>query len=168
MKINNKEEQICIIMCTCEGAFFLEQQLGSLKKQSYKALEMLICDDNSTDETTDILKKFSKTAPFEVKLYQNKKRLGAVQNFSQAMSLCRGKYIALGNQDDIWLSGRLELTLQAMKEVEEKFGSQLPLLFHTDHAVIDKEGKVIAPTVIKSLKIMPPNNELFINRELAR
>jgi len=153
MKLQIEEKTISIALCTYEGAFFLEQQLDSLKKQSISFLELVICDDASTDATASIIKAFSKMAPFPVRIYRNEKQIGAVQNFSRAISLCQGKYIALCDQDDIWFPDKLAITFQAMKEAEEKFGSQFPLLVHSDLTVIDTAGKVIVPSFMKLRRI---------------
>ena len=182
MKFKIEDKNMSIALCTCEGALFLEQQLDSLKKQSVELLELVISDDASTDKTVAIIKACSKTVPFTIRFYQNEKRLGAVKNYSQAIRVCKSDYIALCDQDDIWLPNKLELTLKAMKEAEAEFGRHLPLLVHTDLAVIDAGGKKIAPSFIKLRRINPyddkplprllaqnfvTGNTVLINRPLA-
>lgn len=95
-------------MCTYNGADYLQEQLGSIMGQTCLPDELVICDDESTDTTLDILDKFSKSVPFQVKIYANKKRLGSTKNFEKAINLCKGDIIFLSDQDDVWVPYKLE------------------------------------------------------------
>ena len=153
-KTNHKVcSDISIALCTCEGSFFLPEQLESLMEQSLLPGELVVSDDASTDGTVQLLEAFTEKAPFEVKLVQNETRLGAVQNFNQALGLCRGRYVALCDQDDTWLPGRLESSLQAMEEAEKQWGSKMPLLVHSDLKVVDAGGEVVNSSFMKMRKI---------------
>jgi glycosyltransferase involved in cell wall biosynthesis len=182
MKNDLIDNSISVAMCTFEGSKFLEKQLESIAKQSIRPEELIICDDGSTDSTHAIVEGFSQRGFFPTKLFRNEVRLRVVQNFTQAISLCASNYIALSDQDDIWLPNRLELTLQAMKEAEKEFGTALPLIVHSDLSVIDAGGKTIAPSFmslrrIKHYEDVPlPNlmmqnfvtgSTILINRSLA-
>ena len=53
-----KNFKIAILMATYNGELFLNEQLDSIKKQTYKNWELWVSDDGSSDNTLDILKKF--------------------------------------------------------------------------------------------------------------
>ena len=54
--------EVTILMCTYNGAHFLEKQLLSIERQSYRNWRLVACDDGSTDQTREILSEFdSKT-----------------------------------------------------------------------------------------------------------
>ena len=89
-------------MCTFNGAAWVEQQLESIAAQERLPDELVICDDQSSDGTLELLKKFAAAAPFPVRILSNDIRLGVAGNFSQAISLCGGDFIALADQDDRW------------------------------------------------------------------
>ncbi len=93
---------VSIALATYNGEEFLESQLESLVEQDYPNLEIVICDDCSTDNTIKIIKNFINYFPDKIKLLVNNKNLGFVYNFEKAISLCNGDYIALSDQDDIW------------------------------------------------------------------
>jgi glycosyltransferase involved in cell wall biosynthesis len=150
---------ISIGLCSHQGANYLYEQLESITNQNLLPMEVVICDDASSDLTIKIIKNFSKRASCSYRLYQNEKCLGTLQNFSKVISLCKADYIALCDQDDIWLSDKLAITFQAMKEAEEKFGSLLPLLIHTDLAIIDAGGKVIASSFMRLRRLRPRDDE---------
>lgn len=96
-------------MATYNGARYIAEQLDSLARQTLKPFELVITDDGSTDQTLYLVEAFAKTAPFPVKIFSNRMRLGYADNFLRASSLCVGDLIAFCDQDDVWLDTKLEL-----------------------------------------------------------
>lgn len=102
---------VSIAMCTYNGERFLRKQLDSLINQNHRPLEIIIVDDGSTDTTCSIIQEYANQNSF-IHFYQNKQNLGYVKNFEKALSLCSGDYIALCDQDDIWLPEKLSTQLE--------------------------------------------------------
>lgn len=103
---------ISVAMCTYNGERFLEEQLRSIAGQTTLPSELVICDDCSVDSTVEIVKKFAQSAPFEVNLIENAENIGATKkgitrNFEKAVGLCKGQFIALCDQDDVWFPEKL-------------------------------------------------------------
>lgn len=98
---------ISVALCTYNGERFLEKQLTSLTVQSRVPSELVVCDDGSSDNTLSIIERFARTAPYPVRVHRNQDNLGSTKNFEQAIRLCTGSLIALCDQDDIWLPGKL-------------------------------------------------------------
>ena len=78
--------KISIAMTTFNGSKYLHQQLSSFLIQDYLPDELIICDDGSSDNTMEILKEFSESAPFSVKIFKNKTNLGFTKNFEKILS----------------------------------------------------------------------------------
>lgn len=110
--------QVSVAMATYNGERFLKEQLESLARQTLLPLELVACDDGSTDATLDILRRFEVVAPFLVRVYQNENRLGHGRNFLRAASLCSGELIAFSDQDDVWLEEKLERCSAAILDTE--------------------------------------------------
>ena len=98
--------KISICLCTYNGSKYLIQQLESLKNQTLKADEIVVCDDGSTDNTIQILKQYEDI--LKIKLFINNSSLGVTKNFEKAISLCTGDIIFLCDQDDIWENNKIE------------------------------------------------------------
>lgn len=100
-------------MATYNGAKYIKEQIDSILNQTIQDFELVICDDCSTDNTIKILQEYAQIdSRFHV--YLNEKNLGFKKNFEKAISLCKGEYIALSDQDDIWEPNHLELLLDAI------------------------------------------------------
>ena len=126
--------KISVAMCTYNGADFLPAQLESILAQSRKPDQIVICDDGSTDETRAVLQKFEKQSPDLILLRFNKKNLGSIKNFEQAIGLCNGEVIALSDQDDVWRPDKLQL-------VEQAFKKQSTALVFSDAELVDENLK---------------------------
>lgn len=119
---------VSIAMCTYNGERFLKEQLESILNQTYKNIELIITDDCSKDTTVEIIKEYQKSDS-RIKLYQNENNLGFVKNFEKAISLCKGEYITLSDQDDIW---KLEKIETYVNEIGEN------MLIYSDAELIDQ------------------------------
>lgn len=109
---------ISVVMATYNGGRFISEQLESLASQIRLPAELIVSDDASTDDTVEIVKAFTKTAPFPVKLVENRQRLGYGGNFINATRLATGAFISFCDQDDIWLPDKLEESLKAIAEFD--------------------------------------------------
>jgi glycosyltransferase involved in cell wall biosynthesis len=105
--------RVSIAMAAYNGAKYLNEQLDSFQCQTRRPDELVVCDDGSTDATHEILEKYQRHAPFEVRIHRNKKNLGYARNFEIALSLCVGDIIFLSDQDDVWFRTKLERIGQA-------------------------------------------------------
>lgn len=106
MEMKEEEPLISIALCTYNGETYLEEQLFSITRQSYKNIELIIVDDCSSDGTISLIEKHC-LQDSRIKLYQNEKNLGFNSNFRKAISLCSAEYIAIADQDDIWAADKL-------------------------------------------------------------
>lgn len=101
---------ISIAMTTYNGEKYLKEQLDSILNQTYTDYELIICDDCSSDSTIAILKDYA-VKDNRIKVFYNEMNLGFKKNFQKAISICRGDYVALCDQDDIWTPDHLEILL---------------------------------------------------------
>lgn len=125
-------DKISIAMCTYNGERYLRDQLASIAGQTRPPDELVVCDDQSTDTTCEIVTGFTASAPFPVHLHVNKQNLGSIKNFERAIGLCEGDIIALSDQDDVWLPEKL-------RRIENCFlrRPEVGLVF-TDAEVVDE------------------------------
>lgn len=143
---------ISIAMCTCNGEYFLREQLESIAAQSMQPFELVVCDDRSEDSTLTCLYDFAGRAGFSVRIFENERRLGFADNFFNAARLCRGEWIAFCDQDDIWLPGKLEAAKRAI-EANDEVGLILQNSFIC-RSDLSHDGKIF-PDKIKPGKYPP-------------
>lgn len=116
MKVVNEQKKISIAIATYNGGKYLREQLESLYSQTRIPNEVVVCDDNSIDNTVEILEEYKQRKG--LKYYVNNPGLGVNKNFEKAIRLCTGDYIAICDQDDVWMPQKIEVSLRKLQEIE--------------------------------------------------
>lgn len=106
--------KISIALCTYNGEKYISEQIQSILEQTERVDEIVICDDLSSDKTKDILTKLAAENSI-IKLFFNEHNLGFIKNFEQAISLCNGDVIFLSDQDDIWMTNKVEKMMKIFR-----------------------------------------------------
>lgn len=174
---------LTILMATYNGGKFIEAQLDSLRAQSYADWRLWIRDDGSVDDTVEIARRYAAQDERIRLLPSDGRRLGAAMSFFELIErfAATSAYLMFCDQDDVWKSDKITVTLARMREMEQRFGAQTPILVHTDLSVVDRELNVIAPSFwryqglgpkIRSLnRLLVQNNvtgcTAMVNRALA-
>jgi len=134
-----KEETVDILLATCNGFSFIASQLDSILFQTHKQIHLIIRDDVSDDSTRKILETYAQRFPDMITLIPADRRLGINGNFSCLMEHSTAPYIMFADQDDLWDHGKVSKTLEKMKELENCYSVDMPLLVHTDLKVVDRD-----------------------------
>lgn len=142
---------ITIIMAVYNGQEYIREQLESLKDQTYTEWRLVIRDDRSSDKTAEIVKKFSDEVEQEVIFKVNEKTSGSAKNnFALLINDAKeSDYVMFCDQDDIWKKDKIEITFNKMKQAEERYGRDFPLLVHGDVEVIDENGNINADSMFE-------------------
>src|SRR4051794_8903703 len=95
------DKLVSVVMCTYNGALYVQEQLESIMQQTYSNLELIVFDDASTDDTFEIIQGLANKDP-RLAVHRNENNVGYNVNFSRACEAAKGYYIAISDQDDIW------------------------------------------------------------------
>lgn len=148
-----------VALCTYNGAKYIEKQIRSLLEQSVPVDEIIICDDGSKDRTVDIIRQIQlESKGICINLFQNSSNLGVCANFDKATKLCKGDIIFLADQDDIWMSNKVECISQYFYNHPEKN------VVYTDGYRIDENDVLINGATIFAGFGMSD----FTNRDLSQ
>lgn len=108
--------RLSIAMTVYNGGRYLPEQLESIARQCRAPDELVISYDRSTDDTLEIIERFSSRVPFPVRIHVNENRVGIGKGFEQAIGLCSGEIIFLSDCDDVWYANKLQ-------RIEEMFST---------------------------------------------
>lgn len=155
---------IDILLATYNGEKFIKEQIDSLFSQSLTDWHLYINDDNSTDNTFEILKEYQGKYPDKITLSKSSSPLGAKGNFFKLIEFSKSEYIMFCDQDDVWHSDKIEKTFKKMLETENG-NTDVPVLVHTDLCVVDENLNTINPSYFKLSRI---KNETALNRAIVQ
>lgn len=145
---------VAILLATYNSEKYLEIQLNSIFAQTYKEWILYVRDDGSTDNTIEILKKYSSSSGKIVLIEDKVKHKGAKNSFLYLLENVQADYYMFCDHDDYWLPNKIEISLQSVGEKEKKFPNK-PICLYTDAIVVDSNYKILAKSLWKSSKIKP-------------
>lgn len=92
----------------------LAESLDSLLAQTFTDWELVMCDDDSGDDTHKIAEAYQKAHPDKIRLIKNKRNIGLNRTLNRCLELADGEYIARQDGDDISFPERFEKEVQAL------------------------------------------------------
>lgn len=147
---------ISVAMCTRNGAQHVAQQVQSILNQRPAPSELVVGDDASTDDTIAVIERefaaaraADTTLATTLTVIRREVPLGVTANFAATLEACGGELIALSDQDDVWMPGKLA-TLAAAFSADAAL-----LLVHTDARLVDADGTPLGLTLLEALEATP-------------
>jgi glycosyltransferase involved in cell wall biosynthesis len=104
---------ISVVLCTYNGAKYIEAQLASILAQTYAVAEIIVVDDVSSDDTMAVVERAA-ARDSRISLSQNTFNIGFTSNFESALQMAKHDYIAISDQDDIWQEQKIEKMMAAI------------------------------------------------------
>lgn len=144
---------ISVAMCTYNGAKYISEQITSIASQTLLPAEIVISDDASSDGTVALLKQTwdrltiqnQELSKIRFIVLGNKSSLGVTANFEQAIAQTTKPIIFLSDQDDLWMSNRVEVQSACIRDgADFVFG---------DAQLIDAGGKFLGVRLFEALEL---------------
>ena len=104
---------VSIIMPTYNCGRFIHESIDSVLAQTYTNWELIIVDDCSTDNTSEVVASFDDP---RIHYLQNEQNEGAAITRNRALREAQGRYIAFLDSDDVWMPDKLEQQIAFMQQ----------------------------------------------------
>ena len=104
---------ISVIMPVYNGGFTIRQAVESVFCQNIP-LELLVIDDGSTDQTSEVLSVYRNRPDFHY--LKNPHNIGAAASRNRGVQEAHGQYVAFLDADDWWENGKLQIQLDTLHE----------------------------------------------------
>ena len=151
---------VSIITPVYNGQDFLDRSIKSVLAQTYENWELLLIDDGSSDNSVQIIKYYLEDN--RIKLLRNESNSGIPTTRNKGIENSTGEFIALLDQDDEWLTHKLEKQVNKFLEIDDSFGliySNVEV--RTDQGILADQKKEIEPEAS-----IQSNLELMLSRNL--
>lgn len=113
--------KVSVIILTFNHEKFIFETLSSIESQDIDSVQVVVGDDASSDNTNEIIERFSKDSKFDYVKFYNKNNIGISENFNQCLRACTGKYIMLLGGDDVFLYGKIRKQYEYMEYNQNVF-----------------------------------------------
>ena len=142
-----KEFSFSIIVPSFNAANTLPETLESIVPQLSEHDEIIVVDDGSTDETSDVMEEWRSS---RIRYVRQRNSGGPASPRNHGIREAKGSLIALFDSDDIMLPGKLDAARQAFSHHPDA-----GLLF-TNFSTIDESGDVLTPRFLDSYTFTAP------------
>lgn len=127
--------KVSVIIPTHNAATFIAETIRSALAQTLKAIEIIVVDDASTDNTTSIVQDIA-AADQRIMLISMSQNQGVAVARNTGVIQATGQYVAFLDADDLWLPNKLALQVAYMDEHHAKLG-------YGNYALMDVQGNPV-------------------------
>lgn len=127
--------RVSVITPVYNAEKYIDKTLESIFSQTYGDIEIILVDDCSKDNSSQIITKYKKSHP-ELIYYVQSKNMGAGIARNKALELASGQYVAFLDSDDLWLPQKTERQISLMRKRNSPFS-------YTAIEMMDGEGMTI-------------------------
>lgn len=111
--------RISVIVVTYNHEKYIGECLESLLAQTLMPVEIVICDDHSTENTWSIISEYKEKYPDLIKPYRHEQNIGMVKNSQFGRKMYSGELVSVIEGDDRWLSRKLECEWNVLRNSPE-------------------------------------------------
>jgi succinoglycan biosynthesis protein ExoO len=165
--------KVSVITPAYKAARYIGQAIESVQAQTLTDWEMIIVDDASPDETTQVVQRYLDDP--RIQLLQNEQNMGAGYTRNRALDAAQGEWIAVLDADDWYAPQRLEKLVRFAEEWGVEMAADLLVRVQDDGTVLDirwstygtnpKKPRVY--TAAEVIKVHPAFQPIVTRRFLA-
>ena len=163
---------VSIIIPTFNRAALLRRALESLTLQTFIDFEVLVCDDGSSDNTSEVIPEFSRRLTINYNIGANSG--GPARPRNRGIGLARGRYIAFLDSDDWWLPEKLMVSVRHLDAGSDIVFHDLWYVSPRGHRMFRKRiksyqpnrARVCADLLIKGNAL--PTSSVVVRSEILR
>ena len=126
---------VSIILPYFDKKEFIKETINSILNQTYQNFEIIIIDDELSDNSKEILDKVKNLDP-RIIILKNLKNMGAGYSRNEGIKIAKGEFLAFCDCDDLWDQNKLNKQLKFMKSFNI-------CATHTSYNIINSFGKTL-------------------------
>ena len=158
--MQGKSVTCTVLLCTYNGAGYLEHQLRSLADQTVEVINVHVSDDGSIDQTMEILHRWKREWTKGEFVVGNGPRQGFAENFrSLVLRVPQSDFYAFCDQDDFWHPDKLESALRRLAP-----SADVAALYGSRSVLVDGDGE---PFGLSPMFPRPPSFNNALVQSLA-
>lgn len=109
-----------IIIANFNNSVFIEECINSIKSQTYKNIETIFFDDNSSDNSLEIIKKYENVKIIENKIHTKFGSLNQINAFKKCLEQSSGDIIFFLDSDDYFHKDKIEKVINFFEKNDDK------------------------------------------------
>jgi len=141
--------KVSIILPTYNGAKYIRESIDSCLNQTYENIELIIVDDGSVDETSEIIKSYKDK---RIKYIRHKQNRGISHALNTGFKNATGEYLTWSSDDNFYASEAIECMVNALNKHDKIH------FIYTNFYKIDEEKYITGRRKVGSVKKLNRKN----------
>jgi UDP-D-galactose:(glucosyl)LPS alpha-1,6-D-galactosyltransferase len=137
----NPGRLISVLIPTYNRPNYFIQALESAINQTFKNIEIIVCDNSQNNETKEIIEPYLKEN-INLRYYKNEENLGMVGNMRKCLHYAHGELIAFLLDDDMWAPTKLEKIAPWFNDEKVQYVTSPKLIINENNEGINVENKI--------------------------
>ena len=108
-----RPQTLSVVMPNFNHGRFIDQSLRAILEQSFRALEVVVVDDGSGDDSVEIVSRLCRQHP-ALRLLRNSRNRGVCYSIKRGLQACSGEYVYCTSADDLVLPGFFEKSMRLL------------------------------------------------------
>lgn len=133
-------QRISVIMGLYNCAPTLSEALDSLLSQTYQGFKVIMCDDDSTDNTYEIASKYVERYPGKFILIKNERNMKLAATLNHCLEYADTEYVARMDGDDLCDPSRFEKQIKFLDENPEYTHVSSAMKYFDENGFYGKSG----------------------------
>jgi glycosyltransferase involved in cell wall biosynthesis len=131
--------EILVSLCipTFNGSGFIRQTIQSCISQTHRNIEIIVSDDQSSDDTIPIIRSFDDD---RIVILPAQERSNPASNWNRTINAARGEFIKILGQDDLLYPNCIEIELEALLN---SYGFNPSFCFSSRSIIDDSSREII-------------------------
>ncbi|MFL9834774.1 glycosyltransferase family 2 protein [Chryseobacterium terrae] len=154
------------ILCLCYNQEkFIRESLESIKAQTYKNFEIIICDDFSKDHSVEVIKSWiSENEDLKIKFVEHIKNEGITKTINELFKLSQGKYLQILALDDLLEKNKLERHVAILEDSSDEYA----MVFSDAHLMNDESKRYQNKFIARHLSYLSLQSQNFYEMLLVK
>lgn len=150
--MSNFQPVVSVLVPVYNQEKFIGATLESVIKQTYSNWELLVVDDNSADNSWEIIQQYARKDP-RIKIFRNATNVGLVSNWKFLIDRAEGDCLAFLEGDDIYLPENLAAKIEIFAKFPEVE------MVYNNFQVVDENGEALISDFYKKLNVRTYKNQ---------
>ncbi len=159
--------KISVIIPIYNREKFITETLKSVENQLLQPSEVILVDDNSTDNSVKVLEAFAKESKLPITILQNERKKGQSGATNYGIEKASGNFIALLDSDDLWTPMHLQQLFSALNTFPQAQIAFSEIELFGDAKDVLNTGKLfnIAVSRCLNLAFTPVEKDVWLSNE---
>ena len=152
-----------ILISNFNKSKYVKRCLESLISQTYKNLEIIFSDNNSSDNSLEIVSKFNHVKILKTDRKTDFPALNQIDVINKAFNYSNGEIIFLLDSDDFYKKDKVERVINFQKEKNLDFVCDIPKIYFNENNIFDFKSKIYFK-FLRTWPIIYPTSSISLSR----